>query len=148
MHQPVSQMCPASFRAAISTVLAIVLLISDVSLAFVARGSPILVINSSSNGRSSTTAAAATATAAARVRRPLARVVGIMNSSATSTEQDAAKKEQPSPPAIVKGVLFDMDGTLTDSDTLHFEAYRETFLKASKHYSTYTTGVPAQCTCT
>eukprot|EP00904_Undaria_pinnatifida_P010393 jgi/Undpi1/6484/HiC_scaffold_20.g08963.m1 len=53
-----------------------------------------------------------------------------MSSSATSTEQDAARKEQPSPPAIVKGVLFDMDGTLTDSDTLHFEAYRETFLKA------------------
>lgn len=47
----------------------------------------------------------------------------------TSTEPDTAKHQQLPLPSTVKGILFDMDGTLTDSDTLHFEAYRETFLK-------------------
>lgn len=47
----------------------------------------------------------------------------------TTTEQDTAKQQQLPLPSTVKGILFDMDGTLTDSDTLHFEAYRETFLK-------------------
>lgn len=28
-----------------------------------------------------------------------------------------------------KGILFDMDGTLTDSDSLHYETYRDTLLK-------------------
>lgn len=45
-----------------------------------------------------------------------------------STESSAVERA-PSLPTTVKGILFDMDGTLTDSDTLHFEAYRETFLK-------------------
>ena len=47
---------------------------------------------------------------------------------AISAEQDAVA-QHPLMPSIVKGILFDMDGTLTDSDSLHFEAYRETFLK-------------------
>lgn len=47
----------------------------------------------------------------------------------TSTEPDTAKQQQLPLPFTIKGILFDMDGTLTDSDTLHFEAYRETFLK-------------------
>lgn len=50
------------------------------------------------------------------------------NSGAVSAESGATK-QLPSLTATVKGILFDMDGTLTDSDTLHFEAYRETFLK-------------------
>lgn len=113
MDHPASRVRLASFRAAISTVVAIVVL-SDAALAFVA---PIF----HSSGSTSTTATTAG--------------VDIMSSSssssATPTEQESARKERPSPPAVVKGVLFDMDGTLTDSDTLHFEAYRETFLKAS-----------------
>lgn len=48
--------------------------------------------------------------------------------SVMPTEQDVVGR-QPCLPPTVKGILFDMDGTLTDSDTLHFEAYRETFLK-------------------
>ena len=51
--------------------------------------------------------------------------------NAVSTEGEV--KQYPSLPKMVKGILFDMDGTLTDSDTLHFEAYRETFLKVSKN---------------
>lgn len=47
---------------------------------------------------------------------------------AMSAEHDVATKH-PSLPSSIKGILFDMDGTLTDSDTLHFEAYRETFLE-------------------
>lgn len=49
--------------------------------------------------------------------------------NAVSTEGEV--KQYPSLPKIVKGILFDMDGTLTDSDTLHFEAYQETFLKVT-----------------
>ncbi len=48
-------------------------------------------------------------------------------SRASAAEQEV--RQYPSLPTSVKGILFDMDGTLTDSDTLHFEAYRETFLK-------------------
>lgn len=47
---------------------------------------------------------------------------------AMSSEHHVAMNRPPLPSSI-KGILFDMDGTLTDSDTLHFEAYRETFLK-------------------
>lgn len=47
---------------------------------------------------------------------------------AMSAEHHVATNS-PSLPSSIKGILFDMDGTLTDSDTLHFEAYRETFLK-------------------
>lgn len=49
------------------------------------------------------------------------------SNNAVSTQGDV--KQYPSLPTTVKGILFDMDGTLTDSDTLHFQAYRETFLK-------------------
>ena len=48
--------------------------------------------------------------------------------NAVSTEGEGIKQYPPLPTTL-KGILFDMDGTLTDSDTLHFEAYRETFLK-------------------
>lgn len=50
------------------------------------------------------------------------------SSGRVSTEREA-KSQFPALPTTVQGILFDMDGTLTDSDTLHFEAYRETFLK-------------------
>ncbi|CAN0095003.1 unnamed protein product, partial [Ectocarpus fasciculatus] len=62
-------------------------------------------------------------------------------SSSSSSSSDAvsadsgATKQLPSLPATVKGILFDMDGTLTDSDTLHFEAYRETFLKLTPSFN-------------
>ena len=132
MGHSASRVRLVSFPAAISAILAIVVL-SNAGLAFVAP-----IIHSSSRGRSRKSSSAI-ATGAKRVRlqqqqQQSPHVLGIMNSSATSTEQDSARKDNPSPPAIVKGVLFDMDGTLTDSDTLHFEAYRETFLKASTRY--------------
>lgn len=98
------------------------MVLSDAALAFVA---PII------HSTRGTITTACTAAAGVRVLHQLPRVAGAMSSSITSTELDSVRKEKPSPPAIVKGVLFDMDGTLTDSDTLHFEAYRETFLKAS-----------------
>eukprot|EP00903_Cladosiphon_okamuranus_P011003 g10392.t1 len=53
--------------------------------------------------------------------------------NAVSTEGEV--KQYPSLPTTVKGILFDMDGTLTDSDTLHFEAYRETFLKVTPSFN-------------
>ncbi|CAM9885869.1 unnamed protein product [Ectocarpus sp. 6 AP-2014] len=56
------------------------------------------------------------------------------NSGAVSAESRATE-QLPSLPATVKGILFDMDGTLTDSDTLHFEAYRETFLKLTPSFN-------------
>lgn len=56
------------------------------------------------------------------------RIMSSTGSGGVSSECEA-KNQCPSLPASVKGILFDMDGTLTDSDTLHFEAYRETFLK-------------------
>ncbi|KAG5190634.1 HAD-like domain-containing protein [Tribonema minus] len=46
------------------------------------------------------------------------------DAAATATEAPA----QPSP-AHIKGCLFDMDGTLVDSDELHFEAYRDIILE-------------------
>lgn len=48
-----------------------------------------------------------------------------------SAEQDVSLRTPQDilAPSVVKGILFDMDGTLTDSDTLHFEAYQETLLK-------------------
>lgn len=52
--------------------------------------------------------------------------------NAVSTEGEV--KQYPSLPTTVKGILFDMDGTLTDSDILHFEAYRETFLKVKVYF--------------
>lgn len=53
----------------------------------------------------------------------------IMMGSRNAAVSTGEVKQYPSLPTTVKGILFDMDGTLTDSDTLHFEAYRETFLK-------------------
>jgi len=49
----------------------------------------------------------------------------IMSRAAGSTAEDEVKQYPPLPTSV-KGILFDMDGTLTDSDTLHFEAYRGT----------------------
>lgn len=49
-----------------------------------------------------------------------------MSARKASAEHDMTV---PAPPLVVKGLLLDMDGTLTDSDTLHFEAYRETLMK-------------------
>lgn len=54
---------------------------------------------------------------------------GSSGSSINTASTEGEVKQYPSLPTTVKGILFDMDGTLTDSDTLHFEAYRETFLK-------------------
>lgn len=59
---------------------------------------------------------------------------GASSNGGVSTEGEA-KKQYPTLPTSVKGILFDMDGTLTDSDTLHFEAYRETFIKVPKYDS-------------
>lgn len=59
---------------------------------------------------------------------PSART-GIMSTGINAVSTTGEVKQHPSLPTTVKGILFDMDGTLTDSDTLHFEAYRETFLK-------------------
>ena len=44
--------------------------------------------------------------------------MGASNSRPTYTIPSTGKK--------LKGILFDMDGTLTDSDSVHFEAYRAT----------------------
>lgn len=35
----------------------------------------------------------------------------------------------------IKGICFDMDGTLTNSDDLHFETYRDTLLKFAPEYN-------------
>lgn len=35
----------------------------------------------------------------------------------------------------IKGICFDMDGTLTNSDDLHFETYRDTLLKMAPEYN-------------
>jgi HAD superfamily hydrolase (TIGR01509 family) len=35
----------------------------------------------------------------------------------------------------IKGFCFDMDGTLTNSDDLHFETYRDTLLKMAPEYN-------------
>lgn len=56
------------------------------------------------------------------------KIMSSTSSGGVSTEGET-KNKWPALPTSVKGILFDMDGTLTDSDTLHFEAYRETFLK-------------------
>lgn len=141
MDRSANWMRLVSFPAAISAVLAIFVL-SDTALAFVA---PIVHSSRSSTSKSSSTTATCALRRVRLQQQQSPRVLGIMSSSATSTEQDSARKENPSPPAIVKGVLFDMDGTLTDSDTLHFEAYRETFLKASTRYQAGCTHSPSDC---
>lgn len=54
------------------------------------------------------------------------------SSSRVDATKSAASSGMPkAAPSQVKGVLLDMDGTMTDSDTLHFEAYRETLAKVS-----------------
>lgn len=64
-----------------------------------------------------------------------------ISNGGVSTESEA-KQQYPALPTSVKGILFDMDGTLTDSDTLHFEAYRETLMKV-RSYS-YHAGVKSR----
>lgn len=76
------------------------------------------------------------------------RIMSSTSSGGASTECKA-KNQCPSLPASVKGILFDMDGTLTDSDTLHFEAYRETFLKVwyTLQKGSYDEQYNARCVC-
>lgn len=59
-------------------------------------------------------------------RETLPAIRGTM--AAREGVESLANERSPPLPSIIKGILFDMDGTLTDSDTLHFEAYRETLL--------------------
>ncbi len=35
----------------------------------------------------------------------------------------------------IRGILFDMDGTLTNSDDLHYETYRDTLLRLAPEYN-------------
>ncbi|CAM9262174.1 unnamed protein product [Discosporangium mesarthrocarpum] len=52
----------------------------------------------------------------------------------SATEREPCPKE-PTCPSTIKGILFDMDGTLTDSDVLHYEAYRETLLQVVPQFN-------------
>eukprot|EP01041_Mallomonas_annulata_P007844 gene7844-16052_t len=38
-------------------------------------------------------------------------------------------------PASIKGILFDMDGTLTDSDSLHYESFRQVLLELTPNFN-------------
>mmetsp|Transcript_20082 Transcript_20082/g.29684 ORF Transcript_20082/g.29684 Transcript_20082/m.29684 type:complete len:113 (+) Transcript_20082:185-523(+) len=61
------------------------------------------------------------------------------SSKHASNELLSSKMNKISPPQFLRGVLFDMDGTMVDGDEYHFQAFRETILRNS---STYNGGKP------